>query len=427
MLFVVLARNFAGSWISRDDTLTGGPSTMPKNTRRKHAPHPLTTPRSVPAQAVVTGETVAGTSSLDVSDRESVAESIASIVTAGPSSRGNDDRVHQLSDQIESMKRRCDTQESVLASVHEKLAARDKELASVSHESRTREEHIATLKRELAAAQEHSAEAAQAAEAARTELEQAKKQQPETPKHPDTPSADGAAVAELQATISALQNDLADAQNAFSESQRDFAEQMAAIATQHQRDVEEATRSAQQQLQEMHASLDREKEAHRSTAAEKTHLVEQVKDLATQASRAVELQEELTAMRKAVDALTEQTTMIGRERTTLEEELAHARSIAERSRNSRPVPFDEVLARLDFDGEDYTAMERLHAAHNARCASLQHELGDFSARLEDVSAAAARAQAALDDLQQHAPNLPLDALSDALRALCASGMHTSST
>lgn len=382
----------------------------------------------MPAQAVVTGETVAGTSSLDISDHESVAESIASIVAAGPSSRGNDDRVHQLSGQVESLTRRCDTQESVLTSVREKLAARDQELASVFHESRIRDERIATLERELAAAQERSEEATRGANAARTELEQTKKQQFEASKQPNPPSAeDGAAVEELQATISALQNDLTDAQNAFSESQRDFAEQMAAIATQHQRDVEEATRSAQQQLLEMRASLDCEKEAHSSTAAQKSRLEDQAKDLATQASKVVELQEELTAMRKAVDALTEQTTAIERERTTLEEELAHARSTAERSRNCRSVPLDEVLAQLGFDGADYTAMERLHAAHNARCASLQHELGDFSARLEDVSAAAARAQAALDDLRHHVPNLPLDALSDALCALRASGMHTSST
>lgn len=376
----------------------------------------------------MTGETVAGTSSLDISDHEFVAESIVSTVTAGPSSRVNDDSVHKLSDQVASLTRRCDTQESVLASVREKLAARDQEVASLSHESHIRQERIITLERELATAKEHSAEAAHAAEVSRSELEQAKKQQPEAPNQPDAPSTeDRAAIAELQATISSLQSDLTDAQNAFSESQSDFAEQMAAIATQHQRDVEEATRSAQQQLQEMRALLNREKEAHSSTAAQKTRLEEQAKDLATQANKAVDLQEELTAVRKAVDTLTEQTTAIERERTVLEEELAHTRSATERSRISRSVPLDEVLAQLGFDGEDYTAMERLHAAHNARCTSLQHELGDFSARLEDVSAAAVRAQAALDDLRKHAPNLPLDALSDALRALRACGMHTSST
>ena len=158
-------------------------------------------------------------------------------------------------------------------------------------------------------------------------------------------------VASIETTVDTLRSDLADSQSAFSESQRNFAEQMAAIVTQHQKDIEDVSRSSQKQLDEAHATLEHEREAREAIGKQVASLEAQLSNASGYEKRFKDAELELSAAQKAVASLTELTSTLERQRSAFEDELVEMRTATEHLSDTRAIPINEVLSQLGVEGD----------------------------------------------------------------------------
>lgn len=389
-----------------------------KSSRRREMPRSLAPARSSPAQAVVSGQSVSGFSANDGSDNESLAESIASLATIGQDGKNREEAreerggFRKLKEHAESLTKKSETQDNVLASIRAKLAERDIQLAAAAEASNNQKQRIeeleshqcdskriGELEQEVLAMKEALELATRGQESVqlelkdktrtlqhtRDELEAVKMQQKAqdaeiltkdesdatlqsaldeakrtlTDKETQLADAERALqsiqattpLASIETTIDTLRSDLADSQSAFSESQRNFAEQMAAIVTQHQQDIEGVSRSSQKQLDEAYAALEHEREAREAIGKQVASLEAQLGNASGYEKRFKDAELELSAAQKVVASLTDLTSTLERQRSAFEDELVELRTATEHSRNTRSIPINEVLSQLGVEGD----------------------------------------------------------------------------